>query len=111
MNTLQLSQKFIAIEREISEIKAALIEANIMKAPAPAAKKAELPLVEAKVTARFRASVSHPFSVVANFECPACGKSHDQVEFRIGDNGGTTITSCECGQNIRVKLAWDANLK
>jgi hypothetical protein len=112
MNTIQLSQKFSAIEQEISEIKAALIEANILKAPAPAAKPAAIPFAtDVKVTQRFRASVQHPFTVLANFTCPACALTHEQVEFRIGENGGTTTTACSCGSNLRVKLSWDPSMK
>jgi len=112
MNTIQLSQKFSAIEQQIAEIRAALIEANILKPPAPAAKPAELPSVDAHVTTRFRAGVSFPFTVVGSFECPSCDEKHEAVQFQIGTNGGSVVTSCgKCGQNIRVKLAWSVDLK
>jgi hypothetical protein len=114
MNTIQLSQKFSAIEQEISEIKAALIEANILKAPAPPLlrrNQQQFLATDVKVTQRFRASVQHPFTVLANFTCPACALTHEQVEFRIGENGGTTTTACSCGSNLRVKLSWDPSMK
>jgi hypothetical protein len=113
MNTVQLSQRFQAIERQIAEIKQALITAKIMEVPAPAPKPAESPFAtEVQVSTRFRASVQHPFTIVASCACPSCNAKHEAVQFSIGENGGVVTTACSsCGQNLRVKLAWDANLK
>jgi hypothetical protein len=113
MNTVQLSQRFSAIEKQIAEIKDALITGGLLELPPAQPRPAELPTVDAKVTHRFRASASHPFTVVAEVgPCPSCGKAQEEpVQFTIGENGGTTVTSCQCGQNLRVKFAWDASMK
>jgi len=105
-------QKFNALGRRIAAMEEALRDKGILERPPQAPKPAEIPFVtNVLVTQRFRASVQHPFTVLANFTCPACGLNHEQVEFRIGDNGGTTTTACSCGSNLRVKLSWDVNLK
>jgi hypothetical protein len=112
MNTVQLSQRFSAIEKQIAEIRDALLKGGLLELPPESPRPAELPTVEAKVTTRFRASVQHTFTVIGSFECPSCSAKHEAVQFFIGDNGGSVITGCEkCKANLRVKLAWDVNLK
>ena len=105
---MQTLQKINALERRIAAMEEVLRSQGILERPPEPPKPAEVPFAEAKVTMRFRPSLSHPFTALANFECPACNLKHDQVEFFIAENGGTTVTQCSCGQRLKVKLQWDS---
>jgi hypothetical protein len=113
MNTVQLSQRFSAIERQVAEIKEALIKAQIMEAPAPPPTPAEIPFAtDIRVTHRFRASMQRTFSVLCNFTCPACDKHEENREFFVAENGAVVTTACaSCEQNLRIKLQWEPSMK
>ena len=112
MNTVQLSQKFSAIEKQIAEIKEALIRGGLLELPPEPPKPPEIPFATCAVTNRpLRVSLHHPMTVVVNYVCPACHVETTGADFNVSQNGAVVVATCRCGERCKLKLEWNPSMR
>ena len=104
---LTLLLRVSALETGLHKLREELMERGCLERPAPVPQAPALPVIEATVINEpFRPMPNIPYAVVAKFSCPACDQVFENSEFRVMSNPAVAVTQCQCGQQMKIKLAW-----
>jgi len=92
------------LESRFKRIEEALYAAGLLERPVEP-KPVEIPSAKSvEIKQRFRGSIQHPHTVIADWICPVCEEKQNLTT--VLHNPGVILVRCDCGEKAKLDLQW-----